>query len=92
VRRKRYLRSFEDEAAEADSRSDCFPDEDGEVTEGSLGFRDVVVEMEGAVESGRREAALVSVTSVETTRIVGSTVDRILGRRGDFEAAFVGAW
>jgi len=47
------VRSFENEVAEADIRSDCFPDEDGEVTEDSLGFRDVAVEMEGAVESGR---------------------------------------
>jgi len=47
------VRSFEDEAAEADSRSDCLPDEGGEVTEDSLGLRDVAVEMEGAVESGR---------------------------------------
>jgi len=48
------VRSLEDEAPEADSRSDRFPDEGGEVTEGDLGFRDaaVVVEIECSVESG----------------------------------------
>jgi len=81
--------SLEDEAPDADSRSGRFPDEGGEVMEGDLGFRDVVVEMEGSVESGRREAALVSVAPVEITRLVGSAVGRALGRRGDFEVTFV---
>ena len=83
------VRSFEDEAAEADDRSGCFPDDDGEVTEGDLGFRDVAAEMEGAVWNGRREAALVSVALVETTRLAGSAIGRVLGRRGDFEVTFV---
>ena len=82
-------RGFEDEAAEADNRSDCFPEDDGEVTESDLGFRDVVVEIEGAMDRGRREATLVSVALVDTTRLVGSAVGRVLGRRGDFEVAVV---
>ena len=81
------LRSFEDEAAEGDNRSDFFPDEDGEEAEGGLCFRDVIVEMEGAVESCRREVTLVSVELVEVIRLVGSAVTRVLGRGGDFEAA-----
>ena len=80
---------LDDEAPEADSRSDRFPDEGGEVTEGDLGLRDIVVEIEGSVESGRRGAALVSVAPVESTRRAGSPVGRVLGRRGDFEVAFV---
>ena len=83
------VRSLKDEAPEAESRSDCFPDEGGEAMEGDLGFRDVVVEMEGSVESGRREVALVSAAPVEIARLVGSAVGRALGRRGDFEVAFV---
>ena len=83
------VRRFEDEAAETDNRSDCFPDDDGEVTEGGLGFWDVVVEIEGAVESGRREAALVFIALVETTRLVGSSGGRVPGRRGDFEVFLV---
>jgi hypothetical protein len=83
------VRSLDDEAPKADNRSDCFPNEDGEATEGGLGFRDAVVEIEGAVENGRREATLVSVALVEKTRLAGSAVGRVLGRRGDFEAAFV---
>jgi len=83
------VRSLEDEALKGESWADRFPDEGGEATEGDLGFRDVVVEMEGSVESVRREAALVSVVPVETTRLVGSAFGRVLGRRGDFEVAFV---
>ena len=79
------VRSLEDEAAEGDNSPDCFADENGEVTEGGLGFRDVAVETE---ESGRREATLVSVALVETVRLVGSAICRDLGRRGDFEVAF----
>ena len=75
------VRNLEDEAAEADSLSDCFPDEGGEAVEG-LGFRNV--EIEGRVESVRREAALVSATPVEATRLVGPVGDRALGRGGDF--------
>ena len=45
--------------------------------------------MDGSVGSGRREVALVSVAPVEITRLVGSAVGRVLGRRGDFEVAFV---
>jgi len=82
------VRSLEDEAPEADSLSDRFPDEGGEVAEGDLGFRDVVVEMDGSVESGRRGAVLVSVAPVERTRRVGSAVGRVFGKRGDFEVAF----
>ena len=77
------------EVAEADNRSDCFPNEDGEVTEGGFGFRVAVAEIEGSVESGRRGAALISVVPAETARLVGSAVGRVLGRRGDFEVAFV---
>lgn len=76
------VRRFEDEAAETDNRSDCFPDDD-------LGFWDVVVETEGAVESGRREAALVFIALVETTRLVGLSGGRVPGRRGDFEVFLV---
>lgn len=83
------VRSFEEESAEVDNRLDCFPGDDGEVTEGGLGFRDVVVEIEGAVESDRREAAFVFAALVETIRLVGSSVGRVLSRRGDFEVAFV---
>jgi len=60
------------------------------VTKGGLVFRDVVIEMEGAVDRGRREAGLVSTALVDTTRLVGSAVGRVLGRRGDFEVTFVG--
>lgn len=88
-REAELVRGLEDETGEADNQSDCFPDEDGEVVEGGLGFRDAAVEMEDTVESGRREAALVSVALVETVRLVGSVVGRVLGRRGDFEVAFV---
>jgi len=83
------VRSFEDDTAEADNRSDCFPEDDGEVMEGGLGFRDVAVEIEGAVDKGRREEVLISVALVDTVRLVGSAVNRVLGRRGDFEVAFV---
>lgn len=83
------LRSFEDEAAEADNRSDCFPDDDGGVTEGGLGFRDIVIEIGGVIDSGRRGAALVSVAFVDTTRLAGSAASRVLGRRGDLEMVFV---
>lgn len=83
------VRNLEDEAGEADSRSDCFPEEDGEVTDGGLGLRDVAVEVEDSVGSGRREAALVSAAPVESTRLAGSAVGRVLGRVGDFEVAFV---
>jgi hypothetical protein len=79
--------SFEYEAAEIDNLSDCFPDEEGEATGEDLGFRDVVVETEGAVESCRREVTLVSVTLVGVIRLVGSAANRVLGRRGDFGAA-----
>lgn len=82
--------SFEDEAAAADSRSDRFPDEEGEEVEEDLGFRDVVTEMEGAVERCRREVTLVSATLVGVTRLVGSATSRVLGRRGDFEIGVVG--
>lgn len=82
------VRSLEDEAPDADSRSDRFPDEGGEVREGDLGFRDVV-EMGDSVESGRREVALVSVAPVEKTRLVGSAVGRALGRGGNLGVAFV---
>ena len=83
------VRSFEDDTAEADSRPDCLPEDNGEVTEGGLGFRDVAVEIEGAADRGRREVALVSAALVDTTRLVGSAVGRVLGRRGDLEVAFV---
>jgi len=83
------VRRLEDEVAEADNRSGCFPDDGGEVTEGDLGFRDVVTEIEGVMGCGRREAALVSVALVETTRLAGSAVSRVLGKRGDFEVTFV---
>jgi hypothetical protein len=83
------VRGFEDEDVEADKRSDCFPEDDNEEKEGDLGFRVVAVEMEGPVESCLREVTLVSVVLVETTRLVGSVLRRALGRRGDFEAAFV---
>jgi hypothetical protein len=82
-------RNLEDEAAEADNRSDCFLEDDCEVTEGGFCFRDVVVEIEGAVDRGRREVILVSVVLVDTTRLVGPAVGRVLGRRGDIEVAFV---
>lgn len=82
------VRSLDVEAAETDNRSNRFPDEGGEVTEGGLGLRDVVVEIEGSVERGWREAALAPVAPVETARLVGSVVGRIFGIRGDFEAAF----
>lgn len=84
------VRSLEVEVAEADNRSKFFPDEDGEVTEGSLGLRDVVAETEGSAERGLREGALVSVAPVETARLAGSAAGRVLGIRGDLEAAFVG--
>lgn len=78
-------RSLEEECPEVDSRSNCFPDEDGE---GSLGLRDaIVVESEEAY--CWREVTLVSVALEEKTRLVGSAVSRVLGRSGDFEAAFV---
>ena len=77
------------EAVETDNRPDGFPEEDGEEVEGDLGFRDVVVEIEGPVESRLREVTLLSVALVETVRLGGSAVSRALGRRGDFEAAFV---
>ena len=83
------VRSLEDEAVETDNRPDCFPEEDGEDMEGDLTFRDVVVEIEGPVESCLREITLLSVALVEMVRLVGSAVSRALGRRGDFEAAFV---
>lgn len=83
------VRSFEDEAAEANNRSVCFPNEDGEGTDGGLGFRDVVVEMEGAVDRWWREVTLVSVALVDGIRLVGSAVCRVLGKRGDFEATVV---
>lgn len=82
-------RSFEDVAAEGDSRSDCFPDDNGEVTEGDLDFRDVVIEIEGAVDSGRREVALVPIALVVVVRLVGPAAGSALGRRGDFEVVLV---
>lgn len=83
------VRSFEDEAAGTDNWSDCFPGGGfGEMGE-DLGFRDVVVEMEGAVESCEREVVLGSVALEEVARLVGSAVNRVLGRGGDLEAAFV---
>ena len=60
------------------------------MTECGLVLRDVVIEIEGAVDRGRRKAGLVSTALVDTTRLVGSAVGRVLGRRGDFEVAFVG--
>jgi len=60
------------------------------MTEGDLVLRDVVIEIEGAADGGRREAGLVSAALVDTTRLMGSAVGRVLGRRGDFEVAFVG--
>ena len=83
--------SIGDEAAEADSRPVFFPDEEGEEIEEDLGFRDVVTEIEGAAERCRREVTLVSVTLVGVTRLVGSATKRVLGRRGDFGVAIVGA-
>lgn len=83
------VRSFEDEAAEAGNRLGCFPNEDGEGAEGGLGFRDAVDEMEGAMESCRREVTLESVALVEAIRLVGSVASRVLDMRGDFEAAVV---
>ena len=83
------VRSFEDVAAEGDSRSDCFPDDSGEVTDGDLDFRDVVIEIEGAADSGRREAALVPIARVDVVRLVGSAVGSVLDGRGDFEPVFV---
>ena len=74
---------------ETDNWPDGFPEEDGEEAEGDLGFRDVVVEMKGPVESCLREVTLLSVALVETVRLGGLAVSRALGRRGDFEAAFV---
>ena len=84
------VRSLEDEAAEADNWSDCFLDEDGEETEGDLSFRDVVIEMEGAVESCRWEATLVSVAPEWEIRLAGSAASRVFGRRGDLEVSVIG--
>lgn len=83
------VRSFEDVAVEGDSRSDCFSDDGGEVTDGDLDFRDVVIEMEGAADSGRREVALIPIARVDVVRLVGSAVGDVLGKRGDFEPVFV---
>lgn len=82
------VRSLEDEATEANNRSDRFPDDDGEETGGDLSFRDVVVKVEVAM-GFRGEVALVSVALVETTPLVGLLASCPLGRRGGFEAIFV---
>lgn len=83
------VRNFEDEVAEVDSRSDLFPNKDGEGTEGDFAFRDAV-EMEGVVESFRREVTLESVVLVGAIRPMDPSIGRVLGRRGDFEATVVG--
>jgi hypothetical protein len=77
-----------EECPEADNRSNCFPDEDGDVAEGRLGLRDAIV-VERTEAYCWREVTLVSVALEEKPRLVGSAANRVLGRSGDFEAAFV---